>query len=143
MPSNLIEDFRNRTGVAFRLTSLLVIVAILFFITISFLCAAAFIFVLQRFDLIYACLTGAGIFFAVTLIAAGCYWYHKRQAKKRSIESKKSAFVDAISDPVMLALGLQVVRAVGIRRLLPLLTVGAIAFGFMAQRKPSQKTPAE
>lgn len=143
MPSNLIDDFKNSTSVALRLTLLLVVVAVLFFMTISFLCAAAFIFVLQRFDLIYACLTGAGIFFVVTLIAAGCYWYNKRQAKKRSIAPEKSAFVDAVSDPVMLALGLQVVRAVGIKRLLPLLTIGAIAFGFMAQRKPSQKTPDE
>ena len=143
MPPSAIEDFKNSASVALRLSSLLAVVAILFFITLSFLCAAAFIFVLQHFDLIYACLTGAGIFFVITLIAAGCYRYHKRQAKKRPVESEKSAFVDAISDPVMLAVGLQVVRAVGIKRLLPLLTVGAIAFGFMAQRKPSQKTPTE
>ena len=70
MFQRMIDDFKDSTGTALRLTSLAAAVAVALFITTSFLCAAAFVFVLQRYGLVEACLTGAGIFFVVTLIAA-------------------------------------------------------------------------
>jgi len=75
MLKNFIDGLKDSTGIALRMTSLIAAVAILLFVTSSFLCAAAFVFVLQRFGLVFACLTGAGIFFVITLIAAGCYLY--------------------------------------------------------------------
>ncbi len=150
MLQNFIDDLKDSTGVALRMTSLVIAVAISLFITISFLCAAAFAFVLQRYGIVPACLAGAAVFFVVTLIAAGCYLYRKRQAR-RALEAArekvkanaKSAFATAMSDPMMVAAGLQIVRAVGVKRLLPLLAVGGIAFGLMAQRKSSGESPAE
>jgi hypothetical protein len=143
MLQNFIDDLKDSTGVALRMTSLIAAVAISLFATTSFLCAAAFVFVLQRFGLVFACLTGAGVFFVVTLIAAGFYLYEKRQSKKRPVGAAKSAFATAMSDPMMVAVGLQIVRAVGVKRLLPLLAIGGIAFGLMAQRKSSEEKPAE
>lgn len=64
-------------------------------------------------------------------------------AKETAKANAKSAFATAMSDPMMVAAGLQIVRAVGVKRLLPLLAVGGIAFGLMAQRKSSGETPAE
>ena len=66
MFERMIDDFKDSTGTALRLTSLAAAVAVALFITTSFLCAAAFVFVLQKYGLIEACLTGAGIFFVVT-----------------------------------------------------------------------------
>ncbi len=150
MLQNFIDDLKDSTGVALRMTSLVIAVAISLFITTSFLCAAAFAFVLQRYGIVPACLAGAAVFFVVTLIAAGCYLYRKRQARRALEAAKetakanaKSAFATAMSDPMMVAAGLQIVRAVGVKRLLPLLAVGGIAFGLMAQRKSSGETPAE
>jgi hypothetical protein len=143
MLQHFIDDLKDSTGVALRMTSLIAAVAISLFVTTSFLCAAAFVFVLQRYGLVFACLTGAGVFFVVTLIAAGCYLYKKRQAAKRPVEAAKSAFATALSDPMMVAAGLQIVRAVGVKRLLPLLAIGGIAFGLMAQRKSTEDAPAE
>ena len=37
-------------------------------------------------------------------------------------------------DPAMVAVGIQVVRAVGIRRLVPILAVGGVALGLLAAR---------
>jgi len=48
-----------------------------------------------------------------------------------------------MSDPMMVATGLQIVRAIGVKQLLPLLAIGAIAFGLMAQRKSLTESPAE
>ena len=61
---------RISTGTALRLTSLAAAAAVALFVTTSFLCAAAFIFVLQKYGPVQACLTGAAIFFVVTMIAA-------------------------------------------------------------------------
>ncbi|SDT40949.1 hypothetical protein [Bradyrhizobium canariense] len=134
MFQRMIDDFKESTGTAMRLTSLAAAVAMALFVTTSFLCAAAFIFVLRKYGPVEACLTGAGIFFVVTLIAAGCYMVRKNQVKARAAETAKSAVHSALADPMLVAAGLQVVRAIGIKRLIPILAVGGLALGLMAAR---------
>ena len=73
MFQRLIDDLKDSTGTALRLTSLAAAAAMALLVTTAFLCAAAFIFVLDKYGPVQACLTGAAIFFVVTLIAAGCY----------------------------------------------------------------------
>ena len=91
MFARAIDDFKESTGSALRLTSLAAAVALALFITISFLCAAAFVYVLQTYGLIEACLTGAGIFLVVALIAAALYVARKNRARARATEAAKSA----------------------------------------------------
>ena len=144
MFQRMIDDFKASTGTALRLTSLAAAVASALFITISFLCAAAFIYVLQRYGLIEACLAGAGVFFLVTLIAAACYMVRKRQLKARAAERTKSAVQTALADPMVVAAGVQVIRAIGIKKLIPILAVGGLALGLLASRNPSSdQAPAE
>jgi len=144
MFGRLVDDFKEQTGTALRLTSLAAAVAIALFVTTSFLCAAAFIFVLEKYGPIQACLTGAGIFFVVTLIAAACYVVRKNQGKARTEETAKSAVQTALADPMLVAAGIQVIRAVGIKRLIPILAVGGLALGFLASRNTaSDEAPAE
>ena len=66
-----IDDFKEFTGSALRLTSLAAAAAVALFIATGFICAAAFVFVLEKYGPVQACLAGAAIFFVVTLIAAG------------------------------------------------------------------------
>src|ERR1019366_3409429 len=110
MFARMIDDFKDSTGTALRLTSLAAAVALALFVTTSFLCAAAFVFVLQRYALIEACLAGAGVFFLVTVIAAGC----------------------------------EVIPAIGIKKLIPILAVGGLALGLLVSRGSSgDEAPAE
>jgi hypothetical protein len=142
MLHKFIDDFRESTGTALRLTSLAAAVAVLLFITTGFLCAAAFVFVLERYGLMYACLAGAGVFFVATLLAAICYAVRKRQVQRKPVEAAKeakSALQTALSDPMILAAGLQIVRTVGITRLVPILAVGGIALGVMASRRSNDE----
>jgi hypothetical protein len=44
-----------------------------------------------------------------------------------------------MSEPMVAAAGVQIVRAVGVKRLLPLLAIGGIAFALMTQRRPEQR----
>jgi hypothetical protein len=144
MFQRMIDDFKESTGTALQVTSLATAVALCLFITTSFLCAAAFVFVLQRYGLIEACLTGAAVFFVVTVIAAGCYMVRKNQVKARAEETAKSAAQTALSDPMLVAAGIQVIRAIGIKRLIPILAVGGLALGFLASRNSaSDQAPAE
>ena len=147
MFQRVIDDFKDSTGTALRLTSLAAAAALALFVTTSFLCAAAFVFVLQRYGLVEACLTGAGIFFVVTLIAAGCYMVRKKQVKARAAETAKSAVQTALADPMLVAAGIQVIRAIGVKKLIPILALGGLALGLMASRSASSsqtdEAPAE
>jgi hypothetical protein len=146
MFARMIDDFKEATGSALRLTSLAAAVALSLFITTSFLCAAAFVFVLERYGLVEACLTGAGVFFVVTLIAAGCYMVRKNQVKERAAETAKSALHTALADPVLVATGIQLIRAIGIKKLIPILAVGGLALGLLASRNTQgseTEAPAE
>lgn len=135
MFQKFMDDIRESTGSALRLTSLALAVAISLFITIAFLCAAAFVYVLQNYGLLQACFAGAGVFFAATLVAAICYAVRKRQIKKKPVEAAKSTMHAALSDPMVLAAGLQIVRTIGLKRIIPLVAIGGIALGLMAGRR--------
>jgi len=158
MLQRMVDDFQRRAGIAVRLTTLVSAVAVSLFIAIGFLAAAAFIFVLQREGAVAACLAGGAVFLVVAVTAAGCYIAKKNQEKRRlelaareaaqaakdATHSAKSAASTILSDPATLAIGLQVVRMVGIRRLIPLLAIGGVAFGvFASQRNRSDAAPGE
>jgi hypothetical protein len=135
MFQKFMDDVRESTGNALRLTSLAVAVAVSLFITTAFLCAAAFVFVLQNYGLLQACFAGAGVFFVATLLAAICYAVRKRQIRKRPVEAAKSTMQSALSDPMVLAAGLQIVRTIGLKRIVPLIAIGGIALGLLASRR--------
>ncbi len=72
MFQRIINDFKQSTGTALRLTSLAAAAAVALFITTSFLCAAAFVFVFQKYGLVEACLTGAiGVKKLIPILALG------------------------------------------------------------------------
>jgi hypothetical protein len=145
MFQRLIDDFKDSTGAALRLTSLAAAAAVALVVTIGFLSAAAFVFVLQKYGPVQACLAGAAIFFVVTLIVAGCYVVRRNQIKARAEAREQSAARTMLADPMVLAAGLQIVRAIGIKRLIPILAVGGLALGFLASRNSaaSSDAPAE
>ena len=143
MLTRMIDDIKDQTGVAVRMTSLAAAIALAFLVTIAFLCAAAFVYVLQNYGPIEACLTGAGIFLVIALIGIGVYSVWKRQARQEAKETAKSALHTALADPVMMATALQVVRAIGIKKLVPILAVGGLALGLLANRPSSHEAPAE
>ena len=148
MFQRLIDDFKDSTGTALRLTSLAAAAAMALLVTTAFLCAAAFVFVLEKYGPVQACLTGAAIFFVVTLIAAGCYMVRKRQIEARAEQiarTAKSTAHTVLSDPMLVTAGIQVIRAVGVKRLVPILAIGGLALGFLASRATTggSEEPAE
>jgi hypothetical protein len=151
MFQRMIDDFKEQTGSALRQSALAAAAAVALFITTSFLCAAAFVVVLEKYGLMQACLAGAALFFVVTMIAAGSYMVRKHQiearARERAKEAKEAARAtlrSSLADPIVVETGLQVIRAVGIKRLIPILAVGGLALGFLASRHSAGgQAPAE
>jgi uncharacterized membrane protein YiaA len=143
MFQRLIDDFKDSTGTALRLTSLAAAAAVALLVTTSFLCAAAFVFVLQKYGPVEACLTGAGIFFVVTMIAAVSYMVRKKQIETRVRETTKSAAQTMLADPMLVAAGIQVVRAIGVKKLIPILAVGGLALGLMMSRSAAATNASE
>ncbi|MBS0529494.1 MAG: hypothetical protein JSS22_08910 [Proteobacteria bacterium] len=138
-----IDDFKDSAGDTLRLTSLAGAAVVAAFVTILFLCAAAFVFVLQHYGLIEACLTGAGIFFLVTLIAVVTYEVRRNAMKKRVAETAKSAARNVLADPMLVAAGIQVIRAIGVKKLIPILAVGGLALGLLAGRHQEDDEPGD
>lgn len=143
MFQRMIDDLKDSISTAMRLTSLATAAALALSITISFLCAAAFVYVLQHHGLIQACLTGAGLFFVVTLIVAGAYMVRKSRIKTHVRETAKSAGHNMLADPMLVATGIQLLRAIGIKRLVPILAIGGLALGIMASRGASSASDDE
>ena len=143
MLQKFIDDLREAVGNGLRLTSLAAAVALCLFITTAFLCAAAFVFVLERYGLLQACFAGAAVFFVATLLAAACYALRKREIRRQQAEAAKSGMQAALTDPMTLAVGLQIVRTIGVRRMLPLLAIGGIALGLLANSRRPPAGPQE
>jgi hypothetical protein len=143
MFARMIDDLKESAVSAVRLTSLAAAISLAFLITISFLCAAAFVYVLQTHGLIEACLTGAAIFLFIAMVGIAVYAARKKQARRQAAEIAKSAMHAALADPVLMAAGIQVVRAIGVKKLIPILAVGGLALGLFASRSPSDQAPAE
>jgi hypothetical protein len=143
MFQRMIDDFKDTVANSARLTSLAAAMALALFIAMSFLCAAAFVYVLQTYGPIQACLTGAAAFLVVTMIVAACYMARRKRIEEARAAAAKSAMHSALADPMLVATGIQLIRAIGIKRLIPILAVGGLALGFLASRGASGATDDE
>ncbi len=144
MLQKMIDDLRDSAGSLARLTSLAIAIAVCLFITIAFLCAAAFVYVLQQYGPIQACLVGAGVFLIASALGAIGYAVKKKQIQReeaaRRAQAAKSSMQAALTDPMLLAVGLQALRTIGFRRLVPLLAIGGVAIGLLARRGHPDRT---
>jgi hypothetical protein len=134
-----IDDFKSETSTVVRLSALAAAAGVALAIATGFLCAALFILIYRDHGAIMACLAGAALFFVVTLISAACYWAIKRSRRKAAeAEAAKAAARSTaktlLNDPATLAIALQVTRMIGVKRLLPLLAIGGLAFGIYAAK---------
>jgi hypothetical protein len=148
MLARVIDGLKESANTALRLTSLTAILAIALFITVAFLCAAAFIYMLQAYGPIEACLTGAGIFLLIALITAALHASLRQRARACAAEAAKSTLHTTLADPIVVATGIQLIRGIGIRKLIPILAVGGLALGLLANRGHSsneapEEAPAE
>ena len=139
MFQRVIDDLKDSTGATLRMTSLMALAGLASFITLSFVCAALFVFIMQRFGAIEACLTIAGIFLLISAAVGGIYISKKKRAKARAIAAAQQARRAAANaaptfDPMLLATALPIVKAIGLTRLIPILAIAGAAYGYYISR---------
>ena len=88
-------------------------------------------------------LTDAGRDFRSVIVTLYA-WSNRHLAPEGAAVVLIDAKSGELADPMLVATGIQIVRAIGIKRLIPLLAVGGLALGFLATRGPSSdEAPAE
>lgn len=144
MFSGLIDEFKVRLDLTLKAV---VAGAIFAFAGMSaFICGLVILFLWtqQTYGVMQAWGAVAGVFGAVALIAlipllsSG----RKRRALARAAERRvaeaeadRNRKPDWWQDPAMMLTGLQIARTIGIRRLLPILAIGAVVAGVAISRQ--------
>jgi hypothetical protein len=138
MLKGIIDDLKNSTGNSLRMTSLMAMAGFAGFVALCFLCAAVFIAVMQRYSVIEACLTIAGIFVVIAAIFGQVYATKQKRARERAAAATRAAARAAANapliDPMMVATGIQIARTLGLKKVIPLLALAGVALGYMANR---------
>ena len=108
-------------------------------VTVSFLCAAAFVVAFDRYGLVDACPAGAGVFLVATMALLGTYaiYVARRRRDAQARAALEPPPLSALADPRVILAGLQIVQAIGFKRLLPILAIGGAAFA-LASRPASE-----
>ena len=148
MLQQVIDNLKNSTGATLRMTSLAAAAGLALFVTLSFVCAAVFVAVMHSYGAIAACLTIAAIFLVIALVVGGIYVAKKRRAKALALAAAQRAAREAAAsapliDPMLLATALPIIRAIGLTKLIPLLAVAGVAYGYYMSRSaaPAEDTP--
>ncbi len=118
-----------KTGLSSGLFIWALLAAVFGIVTAGFVLLIAFILLAKRYDPLTAATALTGFFLLVTMIALICCFWSRRRTIERA-ELALSARRNAIwLDPKVLGGAIQVSRAVGWRKLVPLLAVGMLAAG--------------
>jgi hypothetical protein len=129
MFEKIYERVKSEARSAVRLSALAAACLGAAAIAFGFLCAAGFVFALNQLGPIYACLIGFGVFLFGTLILV--LGYAALSVRRRRLERERAA-ADAgaslLANPQLVLLGLRMVESIGVRRLLPIVALGAAAF---------------
>jgi hypothetical protein len=98
--------------------------------TLIFIIFSAFIWLANRYDPLTAALLLTVFFLVVAAIAAVCSIVaHRRVISEAQLALQSRDNVAAWLDPKYLAAGLQIGRAIGWRRIVPLVAVGVLSAG--------------
>ncbi|WP_407176950.1 hypothetical protein [Bradyrhizobium sp. STM 3562] len=143
MFQRIIDDVKDAASSRLQQGVLIGILGLVLLVAVAFLLAAALIFVAQTYGGIAACLAGAAFFFIIAIVVGIWYAARKRQSEARARERARAMARNVLADPAVLAASLNIVRTVGVKRLIPLLAVGGLALGFLMSRSAAQDQAAE
>lgn len=141
MFKGLIDDLKDSTGHGLRMTALVASAGVCGFIALCFICAAVFITVLQGYGPVAACSSVAIIFVVIAAGFAQIYVSRQRRLRLRAEAAARAAAKAAANapliDPMLMATGLQIARAAGLNKLVPLLALAGVVAGYLASRNAS------
>ena len=140
MFERIVGDARRAAATELGLIAIGVAAGLAATATLSLLCAAAFVFVMDRYSVLYACLTTAGFWLIVTLALISIYVANRRRAARAAIVAE-AARPSLLADPFVIATGVQIVQAIGIKRVAALAAVACTAMALAS--KPASRARGE
>jgi predicted Kef-type K+ transport protein len=133
MIAALFDDLKLKVDAALKAMIVLGVVAAA--ATAAFICLAValFLWTEQSYGLLEAWVVLGTLFVIVAISGALVFVVVRRRRLKHRAAQEKSVS-RFLQDPAVILAGLQLVRILGVRRLVPLLAIGAIAAGLMLNR---------
>jgi uncharacterized membrane protein YqjE len=116
-----------KTGLSSGLFVWALLAVVFGIVTAGFVLLIAFIWLAQRYDPLTAATALAGLFLLATIIAAVCCLWSRRRTMEQAELALAARGNATWLDPKVLGSAIQVSRAVGWRKLVPLLAVGMLA----------------
>jgi hypothetical protein len=120
---------KARSGFGPQLVLWFLIAAAALVLALGFLCAAVFVWLASRTDAMTASLIMAGGFALVAFIAAVAGWIARLRNMERARRELAARSHAGWLDPKLLAVGIEIGRAIGWRRIVMLAAVGLLAAG--------------
>jgi Ca2+/Na+ antiporter len=135
---------RARLGVDSQVLIWAVVAVLASLAAVVFLVIAAFIWLTNRYDALTAGLVLGGVFVAIAIIAiVACLVRRRRNRERARLELAARSRNAAWLDPRLIAVGFQVGRAVGWRKLAALAAVGLLAAGLAQEWRNHDQAPAD
>jgi hypothetical protein len=138
---------KARTGFGPQLVVWFVVAAVSLALALGFLCTAAFVWLASRFDAVTAGLVLGGVFLLVAVMAAVAGWIAQLRNMERARRELAARSHAGWFDPKFLAVGIEVGRTLGWRRIMTLAAVGLMAAGLgkewfgSGEKKPESRDP--
>jgi hypothetical protein len=120
---------KARTGFGPQLIACLLIAVVSLALALGFLCAAAFVWLASRYDAVTAGLVLAGVFLLIAIIAAIAGWITRLRNMERARRELAARSHANWLDPKFLAIGIEIGRTLGWRRIMTLAAAGLFAAG--------------
>jgi hypothetical protein len=120
---------KARSGFGPQFVVWFLIAAAALVLALGFLCAALFVWLASRADAMTASLVMAGGFALVALVAAAAAWIARLRNMERAQRELAARSHAGWLDPKFLAVGIEIGRAIGWRRVITLAAVGLLAAG--------------
>jgi hypothetical protein len=120
---------KARTGFGPQLIVWFLIALVSLALGLGFFCTAAFVWLARRYDAVTAGLMLGGLFLAIALIAAIAGWLARRRNIERARLELAARSHAGWLDPKFLAIGIEIGRTLGWRRLMTLAAAGILAAG--------------
>jgi hypothetical protein len=138
---------KARTGLGPQLVVWFLVAAVSLTLALAFFCVAAFVWLAGRYDPLTAGLILGGVFLALAIIAAIAGWMARQRNIGRARIELAARSNAGWLDPKFLAIGIELGRTLGWRRLITLAAAGLFAAGaakeWFAAREKSDDTRAE
>jgi hypothetical protein len=120
---------KARTGFGPQLIAWFLIAVVSLALALGFLCAAAYVWLASRYDAVTAGLLLAGVFLLIAIIAAIGGWIARLRTIERARRELAARSHASWFDPKFLAIGIEIGRTIGWRRIMTLAAAGLFAAG--------------